>query len=78
VISAGNEPAGDDDDGSTAADERLRARSSQRLLQDDVLGVTDTLDIPADDLGDILDLDDADLDPGVDPDDDSLGEGRGE
>ena len=79
VIAAGNEPADDEEVEPVAADELLSTRSGLRHVDDDdPLGSADDLGLSLDIIGDALDLDDEELDSGLDPDEDALGEGRGD
>jgi DNA-directed RNA polymerase subunit beta len=81
VIAAGNEPSDDEEVGPEAADELLSTRSSLRHVDDDeALGSAESFDLSMDvDLvGDILSLDEEELEDDLDADEDSLGEGRGE
>ena len=78
MIAAGNEPSDDEELEPVAADELLSTRSGLRHVdEDDALGTPEPLELSID-LGDFLDLEDEDLDADLEPDDDSLGEGRGE
>ena len=80
MIAAGNEPSDDEEVEPVAADELLSTRSSLRHVDDDEsLGSVDSFDLTMDVdlLGDILSLDDEELEGDLDADDDSLGEGRG-
>jgi len=81
VIAAGNEPSDDEEVEPEAADELLSTRSSLRHVDDDeALGSAEGLDLSmgVDLLGDILSLEDEELEDDLDADEDSLGEGRGE